>query len=166
MTEPVELIPAQLSRRLRTLAQCAAASAVLALLTYGGFVLQVSLVTISFLYLLIVVAVASLFGFWQASLISLLAVACLDYFFTQPILHFYMTDMREVVALGALNLPAGELLVTLQVLVAGEAGELEITHTRLGTVRRRSPGHWPVRLEFHTADHGAIIARMPRLGHT
>jgi two-component system sensor histidine kinase KdpD len=81
-----------------------AASVVLALLTYGGFVLQVSLVTISFLYLLIVVAVASLFGFWQASLISLLAVACLDYFFTQPILHFYMTDMREVVALGAFEI--------------------------------------------------------------
>jgi two-component system sensor histidine kinase KdpD len=104
MKKPVELEPAQLPRRLRTLAQCTAVSTVLAFLTYGGFVLQVSLVTISFFYLLIVVAVASLFGFWQASLISFLAVACLDYFFTQPILHFYMTDMREVVALGAFEI--------------------------------------------------------------
>jgi two-component system sensor histidine kinase KdpD len=60
--------------------------------------------TIGLLYLLLVVAVASLFGFWQASLISLLAVVCLDYFFTQPILHFYMTDSREVVALGVFEI--------------------------------------------------------------
>jgi len=96
--------PAQLPRRLRTLAQCMAASAVLVLLTYCGFVLQVNLLTIGLLYLLLVVAAASLFGFWQASLISLLAVACLDYFFTQPLFHFYMTDPQEMVALGAFEI--------------------------------------------------------------
>jgi two-component system sensor histidine kinase KdpD len=80
------------------------ASAVLVLLTYCGFVLQVNLLTIGLLYLLIVVAVASRFGFWQASLISLLAVVCLDYFFTQPLFHFYMTDPQEVVALGAFEI--------------------------------------------------------------
>jgi two-component system sensor histidine kinase KdpD len=31
----------------------------------------------------------------------LFAVACLDYYFTQPLFHFYMTDMQEVVSLGA-----------------------------------------------------------------
>jgi two-component system sensor histidine kinase KdpD len=81
-----------------------AASAVLVLLTYCGFVLQVNLLTIGLLYLLLVVAAASLFGFWQASLISLLAVACLDYFFTQPLFHFYMTDPQEMVALGAFEI--------------------------------------------------------------
>jgi len=104
MTNPVVLESAQRPRRLRTLAQCLAASAVLALLTYFGFVLQVNLLTISLLYLLIVVAVASRFGFWQASLISLLAVLCLDYFFTQPLFHFYMTDPQEVVALVAFEI--------------------------------------------------------------
>jgi two-component system sensor histidine kinase KdpD len=89
---------------LKTLAKYLTVCAVLAGLTYGGFVLQVNLLIISFIYLLVVVAVASLFGFWQATLISLLAVACLDYFFTQPILHFYMTDPREVVALGAFEI--------------------------------------------------------------
>jgi two-component system sensor histidine kinase KdpD len=73
-------------------------------MTYCGFVLQVNLLTIGLLYLLIVVAVALLYGFWQASLISLLAVACLDYFFTQPLFHFYMTDPQEVVALGAFEI--------------------------------------------------------------
>jgi two-component system sensor histidine kinase KdpD len=62
------------------------------------------LLTIGLLYLLLVVAAASLFGFWQASLISLLAVACLDYFFTQPLFHFYMTDPQEMVALGAFEI--------------------------------------------------------------
>jgi len=87
--------------RLRTLAEYLTVCAVLAGLTYGGFVLQLNLLTISFIYLLVIVAVASLLCFWQASLFSLLAVACLDYFFTQPLLHFYMTDPREVFALGA-----------------------------------------------------------------
>jgi len=90
--------------RLRTLAEYLTVCAVLAGVTYGGFVLQINLLTISFIYLLIVVSVASLFGFWQASLISLLAVACLDYFITQPILHFYMTDPREAVALAAFEI--------------------------------------------------------------
>ena len=104
MANPVILESTQPPRRLQFLAQCLAASTVLALLTYCGFVLQINLLTISLFYLLIVVATASLFGFWQASLISLLAVVCLDYFFTQPILHFYMTDQREVVALGAFEI--------------------------------------------------------------
>ena len=104
MANSVVLGPAQLPRRLRTLAQCVAASAVLVLLTYCGFVLQVNLLTIGLLYLLIVVAEALLFGFWQASLISLVAVVCLDYFFTQPLFHFYMTDPQEMVALGAFEI--------------------------------------------------------------
>jgi two-component system sensor histidine kinase KdpD len=104
MEEPLVLRWTRLPRRLRITAQCAAASAVLALLTYLGFVLQINLLTIGLLYMLIVVAVASLYGFWQASLISLLAVACLDYFFTQPLLHFYMTDPQEVIALGAFEI--------------------------------------------------------------
>jgi two-component system sensor histidine kinase KdpD len=85
-------------------AQFVATSAVFALLTYFGIVLQVNLLTIGLLYLLIVVAEALLFGFWQASLISLVAVVCLDYFFTQPLFHFYMTDPQEMVALGAFEI--------------------------------------------------------------
>jgi len=104
MAKQIVIIWSRLPRRLRTLAQCLTASVVLALLTYFGFVLQFNLLTIGLLYLLVVVAAASLFGFWQASLISLLAVACLDYFFTQPLFHFYMTDPQEMVALGAFEI--------------------------------------------------------------
>lgn len=73
-------------------------------MTFGGFVLHVNLTTISFLYLLLVLAMALLCGFWQASLLSVLAVACLDYFFTQPLFHFYMTDSQEIVALGVFEI--------------------------------------------------------------
>jgi two-component system sensor histidine kinase KdpD len=76
------------------------------LLTYGGFVLRINVLTISLLYLLIVVAVASLFGFWQASLISLLAVACLDYFFLPPIFHFDVADPQDWVALATFEATA------------------------------------------------------------
>ena len=96
----------QLPRRLLALAQCLAASAVLALLTYFGFVLQINILTIGLLYLLIVVAIASLFSFWQASLISLLAVACLDYFFLPPIFHFDIADPQDWVALATFEVTA------------------------------------------------------------
>ncbi|MGA2890623.1 MAG: ATP-binding protein [Terracidiphilus sp.] len=73
--------------------------AALALLTYLGFVLQINLLTTSLLYLLIVVSVASRFGFWQASLASLLAVLLLDYFFEPPIFSFEVANPGIFVAL-------------------------------------------------------------------
>ena len=93
-------------RAIRVTVQCLSASLAIALLTYGGFVSQVNLTTISLLYLLVVIAVALYFSVWQASLTSLLAVACLDFFFTPPIFHFYITDPKEWVALGVFQISA------------------------------------------------------------
>ncbi|MFZ1087540.1 MAG: ATP-binding protein [Terracidiphilus sp.] len=106
MTNPVVLEQAQLPRRLRTLAQCLTASAALALLTYGGFVLQINLLTISFLYLLIVVAVSSRFGFWQATFASILAVLLLDYFFEPPLFSFEVANSGIFVALVTFEVTA------------------------------------------------------------
>jgi two-component system sensor histidine kinase KdpD len=72
----------------------------LALLAYGGFVLRVNLLAISSLCMLVVVAMAFLCGFWQASLTSIMAVACLDYLFLPPLFHFNITDSQDWVALG------------------------------------------------------------------
>lgn len=91
---------------LRAIGQFFAAVAGIALLTYGGFVLQVNLTTISFLYLLLVITMALYCGFWLASLTSLLAAGCLDFFFTQPIFHFYITDSKEWVALAVFQISA------------------------------------------------------------
>ena len=106
LANPIMVGRTQPPRWLRTLAQCLLASAALALLTYGAFVLRINLLTISLLYLLIVVAAASLFGFWQASLISLLAVACLDFFFLPPIFHFDVADPQDWVALATFEATA------------------------------------------------------------
>ena len=54
MANPVVLGSMQLPGKLRTLAQCLMASVALSLLTWAGYVLQINLLTISFLYLLIV----------------------------------------------------------------------------------------------------------------
>jgi two-component system sensor histidine kinase KdpD len=78
----------------------------LALLTYGGSILQINLTTISFLNLLLVLTVALLWGFWQASFTSLLAVACLDYFFLPPLFRFNITDPQDWVTLGAFEFTA------------------------------------------------------------
>jgi two-component system sensor histidine kinase KdpD len=64
-----------------------------------GFVLQINLLTISFLYLLIVVAVASRFGFWPATSTSVLAVLLLDYYFEPPLFSFEVENYGIFVAL-------------------------------------------------------------------
>ncbi|HXQ33910.1 MAG TPA: hypothetical protein VN843_07860, partial [Anaerolineales bacterium] len=54
---------------------------VVALLGFAGYILHFNSAPVGFLFLLVVVAGAILCGFWQATVVSLLACACLDYFF-------------------------------------------------------------------------------------
>ena len=86
--------------RLRVLGRWSAGIAGLGLLTAFGMAFQVHLTTMGFLYLLVVVAVATLGGFWPATLTSLMAVACLDYYFTPPIFTFNIDDPQDWVSLG------------------------------------------------------------------
>jgi two-component system sensor histidine kinase KdpD len=89
----------------------------------------VKLVTVSSLYLLVVVGVASICGLWQASLTSLVVVACLDYFFMPPIFRFNVTDSQDWAALASFEATALVIsrLSAREVLSAGEA-----TFHRLG----------------------------------
>ena len=91
---------------MRVLSQSVGAWVVIALLTWSAFVLHVSSVTISSLYLLVVLAAAAFGGFWQASLTSLLAFACLDYFFMPPIFVLRVADPQDWIALGAFEATA------------------------------------------------------------
>ena len=108
--------------------QFLAASAILALLTYLGFVLRADLATISFIYLLLVLLTALFCGFWYASLISLLAVACLDYFFVQPIFRFAISDPHNWVALMAFQSTA---------LVIGRLSGKELRSARQAAAHRK-----------------------------
>ena len=93
------------------------------LITYCGFVLQAKLLAVSSLYLLVILAVASACGFWQASFVSILAVACLDYFFMPPIFHFNITDPQDWAALAAFECTALVItrLSTKEIVSTGEA---------------------------------------------
>src|SRR5277367_3030109 len=50
-------------------------------------------------HLFLVTVIALRWGFLEASVVSLLSVACLDYFFTEPFFQFYMSDSHDWVAL-------------------------------------------------------------------
>ena len=93
-------------RSFRVLWQSLIAWAGIALLTYCAYTLRINLLAISSLYLLAVVAMASFCGFWQASFASLLAVACLDYFFMPPLFRFNVTDQQDWVALATFEVTA------------------------------------------------------------
>jgi two-component system sensor histidine kinase KdpD len=79
--------------------RCLIIAAALATLTCGAFVLHTNLLTIGLLYLIVVMTVASLFGFWHASLTSILAVLLLDYYFEPPIFSFAVESPAMFVAL-------------------------------------------------------------------
>jgi two-component system sensor histidine kinase KdpD len=78
----------------------------IALLTFTGYTLQFNAAPVGFLFLLVVVCEAILAGFWQASIVSVMACACLDYFFCPPLLHFSIANPQDWVALGAFELSA------------------------------------------------------------
>ena len=83
--------------------------------------------TISSLYLLVVVALASFCGFWQASLTSFVAVSCLDYFFMPPLLRFNVSDPRDWVTLGTFEATA---------LVISRLSTREIRSTKEAAIHR------------------------------
>jgi two-component system, OmpR family, sensor histidine kinase KdpD len=90
----------------RFVVETLAACWLIALLTLAGFVLHFNPAPLGFLFLLVVVCEAILCGFWQASIVSLLACACLDYFFYPPIFQFRITNPADWVALGTFEVSA------------------------------------------------------------
>lgn len=80
------------------------------LLSVFAFRLHFNLSSATSIHLFLVVIIALQWGFLEASLVSILSVACLDYFFTEPVFAFYMTDSRDWVAL--LTFEAAALLVS------------------------------------------------------
>jgi two-component system, OmpR family, sensor histidine kinase KdpD len=69
------------------------------LITWVAYRFHFNLSSATSVHLFLVTAIALQWGFLEASVVSLLSVACLDYFFTQPLFEFYMTDSHDWVAL-------------------------------------------------------------------
>lgn len=85
---------------------CLAALTVVALVTFFAFRLHLNLSTTGFLYFLIVVMASVLLGFWEASITSLIAVNCLNYFFVPPVFTLRVSDPQNLVALTTFEITA------------------------------------------------------------
>ena len=68
-------------------------------ITCVAYNLRFNLSSATSLHLLLVTLIALQWGFLEASVVSLVSVACLDYFFTEPLFKFYMADSHDWVAL-------------------------------------------------------------------
>lgn len=85
---------------------CLAGLVAVTLVTLCAFQLHLNLSTSGSLYFLIVVMVSVLWGFWEASFTSLIAVNCLNYFFVPPVLTWRVTDPQNWVALATFEITA------------------------------------------------------------
>lgn len=70
------------------------------LLTLGAYRFHFNLSAATSLHLFLIAVIALRWGFLEASMTSLVSVACLDYFFTEPLFHFYISDSHDWLALG------------------------------------------------------------------
>src|SRR5579859_4112589 len=80
----------------RTAAGITAASGV----TWIAYAFHFNLSSATSVHLLLVTTLALQWGFVEASVVSVFSVACLDYFFTQPLFGFSMADTHDWVALA------------------------------------------------------------------
>jgi two-component system sensor histidine kinase KdpD len=79
---------------------------IILLLGFCGYVLHFNSGAVGFLCLLVVVTESILCGFWQATIVSILASICLDYFFYPPLLKLSVWDPQDWVALGTFEVSA------------------------------------------------------------
>src|SRR5271170_6702243 len=82
-----------------TAVRIAVGTAAALLITWLAYRFHFNLSSATSVHLFLVTAIALRWGFLEASIVSLLSVACLDYFFTQPLFKFDMTDSHDWVAL-------------------------------------------------------------------
>jgi two-component system sensor histidine kinase KdpD len=78
----------------------------LGLLTGAALLLHANLSTVGLLYFLSIVLVALHWGFWQATVLSAVAVLLQCYFFIPPIYSFYIADAQNYVALAVFEFSA------------------------------------------------------------
>jgi two-component system, OmpR family, sensor histidine kinase KdpD len=89
-----------------SLLPCLLLLAGICLCTWICFRLGANLAPVGFLYLVCVVLAAVYGGFWQATVISVISVACLDFFFDEPIFSFSVARVANWVELGVFEFTA------------------------------------------------------------
>jgi two-component system sensor histidine kinase KdpD len=83
----------------------------IAVITWLALRIGLNALTGGFLYLIIVVFAAASGGFWSGTLTSIVAAACVDFFFLPPLFHFNIDNPMDWVSLGTFEFTA--LVITL-----------------------------------------------------
>jgi two-component system, OmpR family, sensor histidine kinase KdpD len=96
----------EIAARLAHVLPCLLCLVGVAACTWISYRLGLNLGTVGFIYLIFVVLAAFYGGFRQATLVSVIAVGCLDYFFDQPIFSFSVDRLSNWVELGAFEFTA------------------------------------------------------------
>ena len=126
----------QTDRFWRSAAQCLLGGIALALVTFVCFRLNVGITTAALLYLIIVVLASLTGSFVLSAVVSIIAILCLDYFFTEPRFNIDVT-LRNPLNLVALITFLGTALVITSLMSKGrksfevlreQAGLLDLTH--------------------------------------
>ena len=81
------------------LKQCAIGCTGVCVVTFIAYNFKFPIPTTGFLLLLVVVVCAIFYGIWQAIFVSLVAVACLNFFFIPPVWSFAVWDVRDWITL-------------------------------------------------------------------
>jgi PAS domain S-box-containing protein len=102
----------------RAAAQCLLGGIAVALVTFVCFRLNVSITTAALLYLIVVVLASLMGSFVLSAVVSLIAILCLDYFFTEPRFSIDVT-LREPLNLVALSTFLGTALVITSLMAKG-----------------------------------------------
>src|SRR5258707_9487468 len=106
----MEMTSAQTSRFWRLAAQYLFGGIGFALLTYVCFRLELGLATTGFVYLVLITLLSLTASFIESVILSIIAVACLNYFFAQPLFDFQVGAPQDIVLMIAFLLTA--LIVT------------------------------------------------------
>lgn len=126
--------------------------------TWVCFHLGTHLASVGFLYLVFVVLAAVYGGFWQATLLSVISVASLDYFFDDPIFSFSVERVSNWVELGVFEFTA---LVITQLSNRAQLRALEAVAERRDTTRLYQTAR-RILLWDSLSDPGQLVASVIR----
>jgi two-component system, LuxR family, sensor kinase FixL len=98
------------SHLLRSIAQGFFGGVALAFVTLACFSLGLDLATTAFVYLIVIVLLSLMGSFYVSAVLSIIAVAALNYFFAPPIFNFRVDEAQDTVLVAAFLLTS--LIVT------------------------------------------------------
>jgi PAS domain S-box-containing protein len=107
----------------------AAGSVALALATWACFQLSLNFAATAFVFLIVIVQLSLMDSFISSAVFSVVAVGCLDFFFTEPPFSLYVADAQNATALVAIL--GTSLAVTSLVRRLHGLGEVHREQTRL-----------------------------------